>query len=311
MNLTSFTPGAFGAQSGLDALRTLRATGTNDVTIVFSWYVDDAADSTVAPDPAKTPTDAAILTALENARALGFKTTLKPLVDTVDGSFRGDLAPSDRAAFFASYGKLVDATARLASQGAADTLVIGTELKSLSHDTEQWHKLVVRARSTFGGRMTYGANWVDEAESVGFWGDLDEIGIDAYMPLSNQARPTTQALVDAWKPYVDRIEKLHKRFDRPVSFTELGYPSRQYAAQRPGVEGDGAVDQAVQANAYEAAFLAWRDVPWFRGIHWWEWSADGDNVNVGDGSYRPAGKQAEQVLRRFYEAGGAGGATTG
>jgi hypothetical protein len=302
MNLTAYRADSYGTQVARDALVALRATDTTDVTVAFTWYVAGATGSTVAPDPAKTPADDTILAILRYARSLGLRTTVKPLVDSTDGTFRGDLRPADRAAFYASYAQLLDDAASLATQGGASGLVVGTELRSLSGDTAEWRQLIARARGAFSGRLTYGANWVDEAEHIGFWPALDEIGIDAYMPLSTAAVPDVDALIRAWAPYRDRIAKLHDATGKRVVFTELGYPSRQGALADPGVEHDGAVDQLVQARAYEAAFRAWRNVPWFGGIAWWDWSADGSNVLTGDGSYRPAGKQAEQVLRRYDAA---------
>lgn len=300
MNLTAYRSDSYGTQVAQDALRALKATGTTDVTVVFTWYVQGKDGSTVAPDPAKTPADATILSILRFAKSLGLRTTVKPLVDSTDGTFRGDLQPSDRSSFYASYTEELDDAVSLANQGGASAIVVGTELTSLSTDTAEWEELIAGVRKQFTGELTYGANWIDEAEKVAFWPALDEIGIDAYMPLSTAAVPSVDAIIAAWAPYRARIAKLHDRYGKPVVFTELGYPARDGALADPGVEHDGTINQTVQANGYEAAFRAWRAVPWFRGIIWWDWSADGSNVLTGDGSYRSAGKQAEQVLRRFY-----------
>ena len=238
-----------------------------------------------------------MLSALRYARALGMHVAVKPLVDALDGTFRGALAPRDRSAFFRSYAQLLDQAAVLAAAGHAEDLVVGTELKSLSGDEARWRTLIARARRSFRGRLTYGANWIDEAEQIRFWDALDEIGIDAYMPLSaTNVDPPLGDLEAAWRPYERRMAALAARARRPVM---LGYPSRQGATRRPGVEGNGPVSQTAQATAYEAAFRALRDDRWLRGIWWWEWSADGANARTADGSFRPAGKRAATVLRRF------------
>ena len=55
----------------------------------------------------------------------------------------------------------------------------------------------VRAR--FGGRLTYAANHIDGANSLGFWDALDYIGIDAYEPLSwSDPNPSTETLAASW-----------------------------------------------------------------------------------------------------------------
>lgn len=300
MNLTSFTPGGYTSAQARRALRALRATGTTHVAVVFSWYVEDRTASTVAPDPLKTPTSAAVVAALREARRLGMRTAVKPLVDAGDGTFRGELEPRDRAAFHRSYAGLLDQAAVAAQAGRAEALVVGTELKSLSGDEARWRDLIARARRAFpGGRLTYGANWIHEAEQVRFWDALDEIGIDGYMPLSaRDPDPPLAALVRAWAPYRQRMQRLAERWERPVVLTELGYPSRVGAALRPGVEGDGPVSEPAQARLYEAAFRALHDAPWLAGIWWWEWSADGPATRP-DGSFRLAGKAAERVVRRW------------
>ena len=33
-------------------------------------------------------------------------------------------------------------------------------------------------------------------------------------------------------------------------------------------------DFAVQAKMYEAFLIAVKDVPWFKGVFWWDWSTD-------------------------------------
>ena len=122
---------------------------------------------------------------------MGLQVAIKPHVDVVDGTFRGEIQPSDRAAWFESYGNLVDRYAALAQQANADVFVIGTELTTMTGsdgDTEAWRELIQRARSAFDGRITFAANWVQGAQTIDFWDDLDYVGIDAYMPLKTQER---------------------------------------------------------------------------------------------------------------------------
>lgn len=111
---------------------------------------------------------------------------LKPHVDVADGSFRGQLRPTDPVAWFASYHTMIDHYAALAADGGARTLVVGDELASQSGRTADWRALITEVRRRFAGMLTYGANWVDEAEHVGFWDALDTIGVDGYMPLSRK-----------------------------------------------------------------------------------------------------------------------------
>lgn len=304
MNLTAYEPDAFGSVDGDRALATLKATGTSHVAVVPTWYMDSATSTSVAPDREKTPSDESVLHAMRSARALGLTVALKPHVDLRDGSFRGQIAPSDIAAWFAGYRAMVSHYAELAGRGGADLFVVGTELTATIGQVDRWRAVIADSRRLFRGRLSYAANWVDEAEKVRFWKDLDLIGVDAYMPLvtEDEQNPPVPRLVDAWKPFVERLKALHERVDRPLVLSELGYESRLGTAAKPQGGAAGTVSQVAQANAYEAAFRAWSDQGFLRGIYWWDWTVTGTRIPAQDGGYSPEGKAGEAVLRRWNGA---------
>src|SRR6185312_3179948 len=160
------------------------ADGNDSVSIVVTQYMQNTRSSSVAPNGA-TPTDASILHAIQTARSLGLRVTLKPQIDLNSGDWRGTIAPQSPSAWFTSYEAMIDHYADLAGQGGATMLVIGTELKTMSGSayTSRWEQIVASVRRRFAGRFTYAANWNEYAQ-VQFWGDLDYLGVDAYYPLS-------------------------------------------------------------------------------------------------------------------------------
>lgn len=298
VNLTAFLPQAYAAPDAERAMLTARAAGAELVSLTPTSYMDTATSSEVAADPAKTPTDASVLAAARRARELGLAVAIKPHVDVKDGTFRGEISPSDRGAWFRSYGELVDRYADLARRARARYLVIGTELTSMTSDEIAWRALIQRARDRFGGRIVFAANWVDGAEQINFWDALDAIGIDGYMPLGDDPEPTVAELSEQWWPYAERMGSLHERWSKPVLFTELGYESRAGTAARID-PGTAPISQRAQADAYEAAFRSLSPLPFFRGIWWWEWSAEGLGIGPGDGGFSPEGKEAADVLERW------------
>jgi hypothetical protein len=297
-NVTAYSPGGLASAQASAALQNLRAQGADAVVFPVLWFMAGKTSDEIAPKPDETPSDDAILAAARQARALGLRTTIAPHINVDDGTFRGEIEPADRAAWFASYRTMLEHYASLAQRANAGMLVVGSELVSMSKDTEAWEELIAAAHNRYAGRLTYAANWVDEAEQVRFWDKLDSVGIDAYMPLTpDDPDPSVETLQAAWQPYVARMRKLAEDTDRPILLTELGYTSREGTAQAPATEGDGPVSQQAQANAYAGAFRALGHQSWVSGLLIWDWSAEG---RVGPGDYSPQGKQAQTVMRRWF-----------
>ncbi|MCA1656335.1 MAG: hypothetical protein LC713_01220, partial [Actinobacteria bacterium] len=292
-NYTTFLPNAYAEEPSDGALRALRATRTDHIELLTTWFMSDPHASTVSPDAARTPTDASLLYAMLRARELGFAVTLKPHVDVQNGSFRGDIQPGDRRAWYAAYRTMMDHYADLARRGGAEMLVVGTELTSMSTDTAEWRKVIAEARRHFPGRMTFAANWVDGAEKVGFWDALDVIGVDAYMPLAKRPNPSVGELVAGWQPWVRRADALHRRVGKDVLFTEIGYERKDDTASKPSGGAAGPASDAAQARAYWAAYSVWSKRPWFRGIYWWSWPA---SPPAADDFYAPRGRAAARVI---------------
>lgn len=300
-NVTAYASGALAEPPAEAALRALRDAGADQVVFPALWFQDTARSTAIGPEPLQTPSDASIVAAARTAKELGMDVGIAAHINVRDGTFRGRIDPISRADWFASYRRMLVHFADLARRANADLLLVGSELETMSPDTAAWRELIAEARTRFDGRLTYGANWVHEAERIGFWDALDAVGIDAYMPLTPDERdPTVTQLRAAWTPWVQRMERLHRRTGKPVLLTEIGYTSRGGTAQAPAQEGDGPIDQAAQATAYEAAFQALGHRAWIGGILIWDWSADG---RESPGDYSPQGKQAQEVLRRWYGGG--------
>jgi hypothetical protein len=299
-NVTAYTPEGYARPVADQALRDLRAAGTDSVAIVPTWYMEHADSSSVEPDPQRTPSDAGVLHALQTASGLGLRVVLKPHVDVRDGSFRGEIRPRSVDAWFAAYDAMIGHYAQLAAQGRAETFVVGTELTSMARHGDRFRKIIADARARFPGRLTFAANWVQGAEQVSFWDALDTIGIDAYMPIAegSDQDPAVGVLRQGWRPYVRRVQTLHRRYGKPVLFTELGYQARLGTALHPaGVNGPPNVD--AQTRAYQATLATWASVPWLSGIYWWDRRVDG----VDESQYSPIDRPAGQLLARVNGGG--------
>ncbi|UGS34023.1 hypothetical protein DSM104329_00393 [Capillimicrobium parvum] len=296
-NLTAYTPNAYRQPAAAQALDELRDTGMRRAAVVVTWYMPDPSSSLVARDALRTPTDTAIRDLAQQARDRGVSLVIKPQIDVADGTFRGDIDPADRVAWWRSYDAMIEHYADLARDVRADGLVVGVELRSMSTDTLAFETLIDRVRQRFDGTLLYAANW-DEVERVGFWPALDAIGVDAYYPLSADTGASVASLAAAWETVADGLEQLSRRVGRPVIFTELGYAARPTAAVDPSgaFQSGGPVDVDAQARAYEATLRALGDERWLRGIYWWDWPID-PRDEMGQ-AYSPRDRPAEALIRR-------------
>jgi hypothetical protein len=284
-------------------LRTFAGDGSDHAAICTQWFMDGPTSSQVAPDPGRTPTDAAMRRAIAVAQDAGMAVTLKPQIGIRTGNWIGSAHPADLAAFWADYRTMLLHYADLAEQTGAQMLVVGTEMNTLSWDEAHWRPLIADVRTRFHGKLTYAANY-DEYQRVPFWDALDYIGVDAYYGLADEANPAPPVadMVAAWQSrgYLPRLRAVSQRTGKQVLFTEIGYRGTHATAVHPNwwnVVDDA--DTQAQANAYEAFYQAIAGQTWVAGFYWWD--ANTDSWSVQD--YSPIGKPAERVMSEWNGAG--------
>ena len=300
--MTGWTAGSYLAPRADSAIRHMADVGTSNAGLFTQWFMDTPVSSHIAPDPALTPTDASITHAAARMRAAGMEVTLKPQVGIRGNVWIGNAAPRDLDAFWASYRTMMLHYADLGERIGASTLVIGTEMRTLSWDEARWRALIAELRLHFHGALTYAANY-DEFESVRFWDALDYVGIDAYFALADESdpAPSVAELARAWtaRGYLERMAAVSRRTGKQVLLTELGYRGIRGTATHPGRwDAVDAIDPQAQADAYQAFYLGVAGQPWLAGVYWW--SVDADKWWAGD--YSPLGKPAADVMRTWNMA---------
>src|ERR1700678_939327 len=160
LNLTSYQANEYLNSSA--AASSIRATGANYAGVIVTQYMQTSTSNTIAPETASTPgynssqdplspTDAAVISAIQSLQGQGLIVSPKPQVDSLDGVFRGNFAPTNPAAWFASYQTFILHYAQLASQNNVGMLVIGTELKSLSGSAylSNWTTIISAIRAQY------------------------------------------------------------------------------------------------------------------------------------------------------------------
>ncbi len=92
------------------------------------------------------------------------------------------------------------------------------------------------------------------------------LGMDEYYSLPDSL--STDAMVA-------KVEAVQKRIQRPVIFTEAGFPSVEGGNHNPWDERPRELSLELRARCYEQIFRAFYNKPGFQGRYWWKVGTNG------------------------------------
>ena len=191
--------------------------------------------------------------------------------------------------------------AHLADSLDVDLFCIGTELReSVINRPQFWRQLIKKVRIVYKGPLTYSANW-DEYQQVSFWDELDQIGVNAYFPVSQSVTPDIEATLDCWQIIIDQLNAVCKKYDRPLLITEFGYQNVNYAGKEPWTHqyDHSSLNYQSQSNLYEAFFQAFWNKSWVKGAFLWQWLPSPlDQTKI---HFTPQNKPAMKILQSWYQ----------
>ncbi|MGW3072813.1 MULTISPECIES: glycoside hydrolase family 113 [unclassified Kitasatospora] len=207
----------------------------NSLSVTFPYYTTGPKSNAVAAR-ATTPSPERLALLLDSAHRAGLRTTVRPIMDeevfdySATGVWRGNIAPADKDAWFASYTAFLTPYLKTAQEHSATEFTVGTEFNSLENDPH-WAGLIEQARKTFRGQIVYDANW-DNWSKGPLTLPADGTGVDAYFPAKSAGDDAPVAdLVASWNGWLD------KRGAGPqpaTKLTEVGIPAQKGAYKTPG-----------------------------------------------------------------------------
>ncbi|HSA58482.1 MAG TPA: hypothetical protein VLJ37_02200 [bacterium] len=286
-------------------IREIKALGATHVSLVVSWYQKDIHANEIYPrwkplgDFDTTP-DEKLVQVIGQARRSGLEVFLFPILrleERKPKEWRGVIAPGDVKIWQASYRRFVMHYARIAAQHGVALYLVGSELCSQEQDVDFWKSLIADVRKVYRGEILYSANW-DHYKKIGFWDDLDYLGLNGYYEMAKSSSPTVEEIVRRWWDISNEIAAWQETHKKKLIFTEIGYPSVDGGCAHPwDYTRPGPVDLEEQSVCYEAFFLSWNKSRNLGGVYFWNWYGQGGE---NDRSYTPRGKPAEKVLTRWY-----------
>lgn len=237
------------------------------------------------------------------AHQSGLKVMLKPHAWVGRGTYTGDFNLKTEAewlVFEKDFGRYILTNAHLADSMKVELFCIATEMDNFARTrTAFWRGLIKEIRQIYKGPLTYADNW-NHYNRNPFWADLDFVGVDAYFPLSSEKQPSVETMQKGWKAHLEELEDFAAKLQKPILFTEFGYRSVDFAADKPWESNDDKPENnALQADAYRAFFKEVWPQKWLVGAFAWKWFLHQPRQprRFHRDSYSPQEKPAEGVLR--------------
>jgi hypothetical protein len=239
------------------------------------------------------------------AHAKNIKIMLKPHIWIAKGTFTGHFGfrkEADWNIFESGYQKYILQYAQIAESQQVEIFCLATEMeRSIKERPKFWNNLIKEIRKVYKGKLTYAENW-DAFKKVPFWSELDFIGIDGYFPLSDDQKPSIKAFEKGWKPYKNQLKNFAGKYQKPILFTEFGYRSCDYTAQKPWDTDFSFPDnEKAQADGYSAFFNTIWPEEWFAGVFIWKWFPISQKNMRHKDTFSPQNKVAELVLKQAFK----------
>ena len=254
--------------------------------------------------------DSVFIKSIEMLHKKGVHVMLKPHLWLTSG-WRSNLKLKSRKhwnTWFETYKINMLHYAQMAEMLDVDLICIGTELRtSIEAQPEQWKQLIKEIRTIYKGQLTYAANWDGEFDKIDFWDELDFIGIQAYFPLTDHKSPSLNEIMDGWDTHITTLDALHREYDKPILFTEIGYRSDKASTIKPwewnslkNMLKNQKSDRSQQL-AYEAMFNKIWHKKWFAGCYFWQWNIHSSKENAEQSlDFSPRFKPAENTIAKWY-----------
>lgn len=290
----------------------LKSTGANWASIFIPLVSTSATANVVTmATTTYTPTDAGIIQAISDLHARGIKVSLHYNILDPNGTPIGaNVNPTDKAAWFASYGTAINHYATLAQANGVDMFSIGVEMDAIdTANLSYWTTLINGVRAIYKGPISYSANWYKYATTC-FWSLIDVIGVDGYFPLTQSQTPTVAEIQAAWssstatnyvgRNWINELKTFQATQGKPLVFSEIGFRCQDYAGS---TSPSGNINQQGQANCYEGTLLAFQNQSWFSGILWWDWFPNTSQVTFPNNGWTPQNELAQAVMTKYWGGG--------
>lgn len=284
----------------------IAGTGANTINLVLVGWQENCSSASIFIDVRKAPSANRLKQLIAYSHKKGLRVSVMPIVLLErgrEGEWRGKIKPDNWDDWWDEYNSYILYYAQIVEDADAEIFMVGSELISVETQTERWQSLIQKVRAIYHGRLSYSSNW-DHYKPIKFWDDLDIVGMTTYYDLTGGKPADIPTLLESWKPIKREILDWQATVNRPIIFTEVGWPNQVTCAEYPWdyYRSPDKPDTAAQANCFEAFFQTWIHEKAVAGFLVWEWrNSDDGEQGEKDTSYVPYGKPAMSVIAKYYQ----------
>lgn len=282
----------------------IKKSGAEWVSLVRTYFQDDAFSSTVQVDEQRTPTLESMKNIIRDAHTIGLNVQIILMLNLKElktDQWHGMIRPKDFQQWWERYEALVLEIAEFSRDNEVEAILIGNEYASMQGYEDRWRSMIkkIREQGGYQGMLGYGVNF--NAMDLAWSDALDFLGISAYWPLSLDRDPELETLNQAWQTINDKLEPwIDSHPLVRVEFTEAGYTSQPYSSVLPfSWKPHRGARQSLteQLQSYRSLYNYLKSQPKIMGVHIFaSTSEDNDPDSIG---YTPFGKPAEAVVEQI------------
>jgi hypothetical protein len=319
--------GWYGSTEGLSQIPKMKALNIDWVAAHVTFVQETYSSTRVFMDYEFTPGDREVIAWVKAAQAAGLKVMLKPILEPLDGVWRGVVDPPlDGISTFAQLNPSFNNQSRwvrsfkaalahyvgLAAEAEVDCLCLGAEYCGLEGYNFMWDEIIADARARYHGLLSYEFTPHGLIERkihphIGkWWRQLDFLGFSAY---GNNKTPDApmEDFIEGLRGHKEKAAAIAEEFGLPVVLLETGRRSSRFAGTGSDFTSKGVFDGEIQARYVEAVAQAFKDEPWYRGFFWWKWDEHQGaqrphyyTDSAGDQGFTLDGKPAADALRECF-----------
>lgn len=319
MEIKGFTYGYSGqrgdyiSSEGIKAQDLLYDIGVNYVCLAFTVNIKNAHSTQIVFDYGKNVTDLEIIKTINKAHDKGISVCLKPMINCDDATWRARITFPEMGEgeddiywneWFRNYTNFMTHYAQIAQETNCEMICLGCEMCGTEHKTSHWRNLIKEVRSIFDGKLMYNTNHGHE-DSIEWFDSVDYMGTSAYFPVGINGIDK-EHMVAEWTKIKNELEVIHKKFNKPMCFAEIGCRSAHTCSTMPWdfSHTDLPLDEDEQAMFYDSCLSVFGEVDWFKGMFWWDWGTtiyDTEEEAHKENGFNIHLKKAETVLKEWYK----------